>query len=326
MRVRLVVARYNEDLEWLRRVPGDTVDEILVYNKSASSDSGDASLKSRQVGKYRTRMMHWSIPNQKMVPEDPSLASSSECDCIPRNMHIRTRVVQLRNLGREADTYLQHIVDYYDDDDDKDESTASLLADLTIFAQGDPFEHSPHFLELLSAEAMAQFAQPVQPLTDRWKIGRSIPPRSVLERYPDQVFELTGSQHLRVHTCAHPMSAHTLDMLRFHDPGAANIRQHYMRFNNLTEGDNLIAHLLEYHGRCKQPTNSSSNKINNNKNNDNDGVAYLCFGAMFAVTRRGIRRHRKDTYERLRAYNLAQPFGPYMLERAWMSLFGYTKS
>lgn len=44
----------------------------------------------------------------------------------------------LPNVGREAHTYLYHIIKNYDD-----------LADFTIFVQGNPFDHAPNFLKEL---------------------------------------------------------------------------------------------------------------------------------------------------------------------------------
>ena len=69
---RLVVARYNEDVEWCRQYPH------IVYNKGQHLDT--------------------SIP--------------------------------LPNIGREAHTYLYHIVHQYD-----------VLDDYSIFVQGNPFDH-----------------------------------------------------------------------------------------------------------------------------------------------------------------------------------------
>ena len=43
----------------------------------------------------------------------------------------------LQNIGREAHTFLYHIVKYYDD-----------LADETLFLQGHPFDHEPSFERL----------------------------------------------------------------------------------------------------------------------------------------------------------------------------------
>lgn len=61
-----------------------------------------------------------------------------EIDLIPDN---RIRVISLPNIGREAHTWLYHII-----------SRWNSLANVTFLAQGDPFEHSPFFLELISLD------------------------------------------------------------------------------------------------------------------------------------------------------------------------------
>lgn len=76
--IDLVVARYREDLAWLRRVPGPV--RRCVYDKGGGA---------------------------------------AEAERLP-------------NVGREAHTYLHHIVTGYD-----------RLADLTVFVQGKPFDHVP---------------------------------------------------------------------------------------------------------------------------------------------------------------------------------------
>jgi len=81
----LVVARYTESLNWLRRVP--RAFQVTVYDKSGA-------------------------------PED--------------------NAVPLPNIGREAHTYLHHIVQRYDD-----------LAPLTVFCQGKPFDHAYDFHKTL---------------------------------------------------------------------------------------------------------------------------------------------------------------------------------
>jgi len=48
-------------------------------------------------------------------------------------------LTRLPNVGREAHTYLYHIVKYYDE-----------LSELTVFAQANPFDHSPNFVQKLS--------------------------------------------------------------------------------------------------------------------------------------------------------------------------------
>lgn len=83
--IELVVARYNEDLNWLGNIPPQIA--ARVYDKSPASN--------------------------------------------------------LPNIGREAHTYLHHIVNNYDQ-----------LAELTVFAQGKPFDHAFDFHKTLRALAL----------------------------------------------------------------------------------------------------------------------------------------------------------------------------
>jgi hypothetical protein len=88
MTVDLVVARFQEDLGWLRRVPRSI--RRCVYDKGGGVAGAEA----------------------------------------------------LPNVGREAHTYLHHIVTHYD-----------RLADLTVFVQGKPFDHAPDLHKRLRAWA-----------------------------------------------------------------------------------------------------------------------------------------------------------------------------
>lgn len=94
----LVVARYQENLNWLYNLPVQRTPDgwsagvtITVYDKSPDQSAG-------------------------------------------------ARAVGLPNIGREAHTYLQHIVSRYDQ-----------LADWTIFCQGKPFDHAFDFKKTLRA-------------------------------------------------------------------------------------------------------------------------------------------------------------------------------
>lgn len=83
----LIVARYTEDLNWLRKRPTTLI--VTVYDKSPEASGGDGAIR-------------------------------------------------LPNIGREAHTYLHHIVDRYDS-----------LAEWTIFCQGKPFDHAYDFKKFL---------------------------------------------------------------------------------------------------------------------------------------------------------------------------------
>jgi hypothetical protein len=80
VQLRIVVARYNEDVTWSSRYP------CVIYNKGTP------------------------IPNS----------------------------IELPNIGREAHTYLYHILQNYNE-----------LDDYTAFLQGNPFDHSPNLFKHL---------------------------------------------------------------------------------------------------------------------------------------------------------------------------------
>lgn len=67
----------------------------------------------------------------------------------------RIRFVKLENVGREANTWLYHFISRWD-----------TLAETTFLAQGNPFEHSPDFLDFLELE----YDETI-PLTKLYTIG-----------------------------------------------------------------------------------------------------------------------------------------------------------
>lgn len=80
-----VIARYNEDISWTTKLPGD----LVIYNKGKD--------------------FPWDIPR-----------------------------VDVENFGREAETYVRSILDFYDRLKDYDR---------VIFLQGNPFEQSKSILK-----------------------------------------------------------------------------------------------------------------------------------------------------------------------------------
>lgn len=98
--LELVVARYDEDIRWLRRVPRSV--RVTLYNK------GRAEL--------------------------PAFSRPVEVHTLP-------------NVGREAHTYLHHIVTRYEQ-----------LAEITVFCQGKPFDHAPDFHRILRRLAAGELA------------------------------------------------------------------------------------------------------------------------------------------------------------------------
>lgn len=75
----LVVARYNEDISWIKNIPEDIYSGIYIYNKGPDTE--------------------FDLP--------------------------KSNVIKLQNLGRDAHTYLTHVVNNYNN-----------LADVTFFMPG----------------------------------------------------------------------------------------------------------------------------------------------------------------------------------------------
>jgi hypothetical protein len=89
--IELVVARYTENLNWLRNIPSSIQKTVYAKNMADVADQ---------------------------------------------------EVISLPNIGREAHTYLHHIVSRYES-----------LADWTVFCQGKPFDHAYDFKKSLKAFA-----------------------------------------------------------------------------------------------------------------------------------------------------------------------------
>ncbi len=100
--IELVVARFEEDLRWIRRVPKSV--RVTIYNKGVSP----------------------AMP--------PGFPKRDGMEVIP-----------LSNEGREAGTYLRHLVGRYDS-----------LAPITVFCQGHPFDHAPDFHDCLQTLASGE--------------------------------------------------------------------------------------------------------------------------------------------------------------------------
>jgi len=104
MRKRIAVARYNEDISWLKPASSLGV-SVTVYDKS------DISITDSHESRIVT-------PNHIMLP----------------------------NIGREAHTYIKHIVDNYDS-----------LYDIEIFTQGRVSDHVHDFWRMVQESENHQY-------------------------------------------------------------------------------------------------------------------------------------------------------------------------
>lgn len=103
---QLVVAYYKENLLWLNKIQFP----YIVYDKSSNVWANEANLPN------------FALARNKLGEE------------------VNNRI-PLANLGREAHSYIFHIVNNYDQ-----------LADVTVFCQGNPFTHCGNFIELAHSD------------------------------------------------------------------------------------------------------------------------------------------------------------------------------
>jgi hypothetical protein len=205
--------------------------------------------------------------------------------------HWRVSLTALENTGREAETYLRHMLD---------RPIVGASDGFTVFCQGDPFEHSPDFLELL--ETTSQW-KPVQPLSYRYQEEPAIPPAHILSAdCPDFI------SGLRVRTAT--FSADTLALMEFHDPGVSVIIDTYREENGLGMDTNLSQHFLE---RCGLPALARLAEANH--------VGRFSYGAIFGVANPVLAELPVDTVRQMHRVSTIG-IAPYFFERFWLHILG----
>ena len=242
----MVVARYQEGLEWLLDVPPSI--EIVVVNK------GDRIRDERIEGRV--------------------------AEILPRS-----------NAGREADSYLAFVA-----------AGGMVGADQVVFTQGDPFTHSPDFLNLLEH---ADLWQPIQPLSVCWQVDRDIPPRLLLSRanlpsikgnyFRTEVFSLT-----------------TLAPVSFWDPGVETIYREYLRVHGLDAGEAVVPHFLKTCGLEKLSATA-----------EHGVLGEFCYGGIFGIQPGSAARLSQHDVETLLTFSREHGIHAYVFERVWLHLFGY---
>ena len=196
----------------------------------------------------------------------------------------RAEIVPLPNIGREADTYCQHIIRNY-----------TRLHKRTIFSQGDPFTHSPDFLKALEARpTWSDF----QPLTTRYLERPPIPPASVLDLHGQ-----SGPGYTERISCF------TLDSIYFNDTGVQKLCDAYLEEHKLPVGTNIMHHHM---ARCglEHLLPVSTEVISFN------------YAAIFCVEAGMISQHARSIYKNIIAKLGSNHWVEASIcERMWMLLF-----
>jgi hypothetical protein len=105
---QLVVAHFKEDITWTQQIQFP----FIIYDKSADVWSDRAGL-----------------PNLKLAKNKLGVTTNG--------------YISLANIGREAHTYLYHIIINYEN-----------LADITVFCQGNPFPYCPNFINEVTSDVI----------------------------------------------------------------------------------------------------------------------------------------------------------------------------
>jgi len=219
------------------------------------------------------------------VPTDFEVVVLNKGEALPL-LRNNAEIIPSDNVGREAEAYVNYIVRNYED-----------LPDRIIFTQGDPFEHSPFFLELIRD---FQTWQGFQPLTLQFK--DYLPPKEVREVYDKVAF------YNRV--WVDRADCRTLNTVFYDDPDFRFFAESYRTYNRLDASDNLVTHFLASSGFQVSAT-EAIDEVN------------FSFGAIFSVDSATVKKHAKLAYSTLlikfREDN--DDSLPYIAERCWMALF-----
>ena len=192
-------------------------------------------------------------------------------------------VLDTTNVGREAESYVRYIIQSY-----------QKLPDRVIFTQGDPFEHSPFFLDLLQDfSAWHDF----QPLSLQFK--DYLPPQHIRKEYLEKAVD--------TRIWVDRTNGYTLNTVFYDDSDFQFFANTYRQVNRLSENTNLVEHFLKSNGF--HVSQNSLNEVN------------FCFGAIFSVSGEMIKMHSQDAYLTLLGKFHRDKSLPYIAERCWMALF-----
>ena len=261
MSVECVIARYNEDLSWLKELKNK---KITIYNKGKDDISYDS--------------------------------------------------IKLPNIGRESHTYLTHIIQNYNN-----------LADITIFTQGNPFTHSPDFIELVKDPSLFE---PIQPLTAYYsppfENARDINKKYILEKklyldgFPPKIV-LNKSKEVWIKN-------HKIYVEYYNKDGVALYPKYYRDFYILNFFKYIYIKIFKFDSILKFMKDRY--KLTNIKLNT---MVPMCYGAIFSVSKEVILQRKKGFYENIlniliedhNKYNIDTGL---LLERLWLSIFNYQKN
>lgn len=199
----------------------------------------------------------------------------------------RVTVKTLPNVGRETDTYLNYIYENYEN-----------LPDHIVFTQGDPFPHSPNFLEIVNTKLPKMMNETFVPLTIRYI--PNFPPDDVIEKYK------TNNVYCLYHTNCVDNKNVEWDEFDWNP-----IDLNYRAFRMLGKEENVFFHFSQEAG------------IPFDK--DRKTLPFF-YSAIFYTHADNIRKYPREQYKKWIELNKLNLSYGYLFEKMWYYLFTSTSA
>lgn len=202
---------------------------------------------------------------------------------IPKQPNNITVINNVKNVGREGETYLKHIVDHYEE-----------LSDYIVFTQAEPFEHYPEFKVKLGEMAESGFAESIRPMSLRWRVH--MPPRELYTPF-DKTWYLETASRFTYATYLH------------WDIGVNSFLNSFKYFNPKRAGTDIFHQFCEMI-HLDDPMYRKTIWFN------------FFYSGCFAVKRESVLKHPRSFYEDCLKLIRADYCYGYMFERIWWHMFG----
>jgi hypothetical protein len=200
-------------------------------------------------------------------------------------------VIGLQNYPiytREADSYLTYIIENYYN-----------LPEYIFFIQGNPFDHSPDFLNLIHYITTNNIYKSYQPLTSFWKKEHCVPPEKYVEY---NTLNYINSYKIYMECCDS-----SLLPLGFTDNfGIQECLYDFRRHYNIVDPKETLLFLYK-RLKITRPY---------------VGYLYFNYGAMFGVSRYNIHKNSYEFYTKLKDFLYEYWTNGYIIERLWFTILG----
>lgn len=206
-------------------------------------------------------------------------------DDLPDLHSDKIQIIKSENIGREGETYLSYIINNYEQ-----------LPDNIWFVQGNPFDHSPDFLNLMSENVIQNYIQKnFQCLT--WRYNEMIPPNIEF----DHRFFIDGNRVIQYYIDSR--NQQTVEQHEFFD---------YMHSLKVKELKDITP--MPYGNYLHYMCGVSGIPIPKN-------IIPYCWSSIFFVKKEAIHLNKKNSYIKLKEILLSSDIQGgsqgFVLERLW---------